>query len=160
MDSQSLHASARCALNNCYNCGRTPRTKELYLPSPPQSGHDETFDHHIHTRNFFAWLYNIPQAGRTLGQSLIALSERVNTYRPTELERNRSEIIAYAESQRYLDFRECVDHALAAVCFAEHLEEPGLWLDGFAHCVGLSHRGLRESIEYEVSLNLPLMVFY
>lgn len=60
------------------------------------------------------------------------------------------EVIVYAESQKYLDFRECVDHALAILHFAEHLQLDSLWIDAFAHCVGLSHRGLRESIEYEV----------
>ena len=125
--------------------------KELYLPAPPHSDLDGTLDHHNATRNFFAWLYDIPQAGRALGPSLIALSQRIEDYRPGESQRNRAEVISYAESQNYLDFRECVDHALAALTFAEYLHEEDLWVDAFAHCVGLSHRGLYESIEYDVS---------
>ena len=92
----------------------------------------------------------MPLAGRALGPSLIALLERIELYRPYEHAQNRAEVIAFAESQKYLDFRECVDHALAILCFAEYLQEDSLWTDAFAHCVGLSHRGLRESVEYEV----------
>lgn len=128
------------------------RTKELYLPAPPQAGLDATLDHHTTTRNFFAWLYNIPLAGRALGPSLIDLSKRVDSYRSAEKERNRNDLLSYVESQRYFDLRECVDHSLAALCFAEYLREENLWIDAFAHCVGLGHRGLVESIEYEVRL--------
>lgn len=146
---QTLHTSTQCNLSNRCVCSSNLPTIELYLPAP-HSGLDATLDHHVTTRNFFAWLYNVPQAGRALGPALTALLERVNFYRPAEPERNRTEVFAYVESQKYLDFRECVDHALATLCFAEHLQEEDLWVDAFAHCVGLSHRGLHESVEYEV----------
>jgi hypothetical protein len=148
--STRLPSSAACLLNNCHGCQDHVTAKELYLPAPPRSGLEETFTHHITTRNFFAWLYNIPQAGRTLGESLVELLERINTYRPDQQQLNREEVIAYVESQKYLDFRECIDHALAALYFAESLQEENLWQDAFAHCVGLSHRSMAESLEYEV----------
>jgi len=72
-------------------------------------------------------------------------------YRPDYSSQNTLEVVSYAENQRYLDFRECVDHALAALYLAEELEIEDLWVDAFAHCVGLSHRGLRSSVEYVVS---------
>ena len=146
-----LHTASKATLNN-----RNLPSKELYLPAPLQSGLDATLDHHTTTRNFFAWLYNIPLAGRALGPSLIDLSERLDSYRSAEKERNRNELLSYAESQGYFDLRECVDHSLATLCFAEYLQEEHLWVDAFAHCVGLGHRGLSESIEYEVrSLPVP-----
>jgi hypothetical protein len=128
----------------------TRREQEIYLPAPPQCGLDETLEHHVATRNFFAWIYNIPLTGKALGPSLIALLDWVNTYRPADQERNRADVISYAESQKYLDFRECVDHALAIMCLAEAIHEESLWIDAYAHCVGLYHRGLRHSLEYEV----------
>jgi hypothetical protein len=114
-------------------------------------GLEETFDHHITTRNFFAWLYNRPLAGRTLGKALVGVKRRMDVYRPDHSSQNALEVVSYAESQRYLDFRECVDHALAALYTAEELEIEDLWVDAFSHCVGLSHRGLRSSVEYAVS---------
>ena len=140
-----LHAAAKGTLK-----GSNLPTKDLYLPAPPQAGPDAILDHHITTRNFFAWLYNIPLAGRALGPSLIDLSARVDSYRPAEKERNRNDLLSYTESQGYFDLRECVDHSLATLCLAEYLQEENLWIDAFAHCVGLGHRGLVESIEYEV----------
>lgn len=136
---------------NCPGCDPTESLQELYIPAPSGAGLEEVFNHHITTRNFFAWLYNRPLAGRTLGQALVDLKERVDVYRPDNFEQNKLEVISFAESQRYLDFRECVDHALAALYLAERVQIEDLWIDSFAHCVGMSHRGLRSSLEYAVS---------
>jgi len=146
-----LHASSKCHLASCPGCDRRSTPCELYLPAPPLADLEATIDHHTTTRNLFAWLYNRPLAGRALGLSLVALKERIESYRPTDVTQTKLEVLAYAESQRYLDFRECIDHALAALLLAEHVEVEDMWVDAFAHCVGLSHRGLQTSIEYAVS---------
>lgn len=145
----SLHASRDCLLNSCPGCDKHTSTTELYIPAPPASSIDALFDHHITTRNFFAWLYDLPLAGRTLGSSLTAVKERIDQYRDgCGSFLNKKEIIAYAESQKYLDFRECVDHALAALLLAEHLQQEDMWIDAFAHAVGMSHREINSSLEY------------
>jgi len=87
----------------------------------------------------------------------VALKGRIDVYRQEDGSQNKLEVVSYAENQRYLDFRECVDHALAALYMAEHLQIEDLWVDSFAHCVGLSHRGLRSSIEYAVSNSFPAL---
>lgn len=122
---------------------------ELYLPAPDRTTLDTVFEHHTNTRNVFAFIYNLPLTGKTLGQSLVDLKQRLDIYRPEA--DNSAELIAYADSQRYLDFRECVDHALATVHLAEALKLEDLYVDAFTHCVGLCHRGIRDSPEYEVS---------
>lgn len=147
----SIHTTVQCALPNCSGCDPQEPTQELYIPAPHGASLEEIFAHHITTRNFFAWLYNRPLAGRTLGMALAALKARLDVYRPDNSSQNSLEVVAYAENQRYLDFRECVDHALAALYMAEKLQVEDLWVDAFAHCVGMSHRGLRSSIEYAVS---------
>ncbi|RMZ85041.1 hypothetical protein DV738_g5, partial [Chaetothyriales sp. CBS 135597] len=139
-----------CIINNCSGCQAHPPAKELYIPAPQGSDLDATFDHHITTRNFFAWIYDLPLAGRSLGWSLRQLKMRMDTYRPRSQEHNLKSVLAFAETQRYLDFRECIDHALAALGFAEAFEIEDLWIDAFTHCVGLAHRGLRDSLEYEL----------
>jgi hypothetical protein len=144
----------QCSLPNCAGCDPQEPVQELYIPAPPQASLEDTFNYHITTRNFFAWLYNRPLAGRTLGTALVSLKERIDQYRPEESSQNTLEVLSYAEFQRYLDFRECVDHALAVLCFAETYQIEDLWVDAFAHCVGMSHRGLRSSIEYAVSYAL------
>lgn len=145
----ALHAPKACVLNACPGCTKHTTTSELYIPAPPTTDINAVFDHHITTRNFFAWLYDRPLAGRALGISMLDLKERIDQYRSG---RNGAltnrEIIAYAESQKYLDFRECMDHALAALLLAEKLEQEDLWVDAFAHTVGMSHRDISASLEY------------
>ncbi|ETI25894.1 hypothetical protein G647_02671 [Cladophialophora carrionii CBS 160.54] len=146
----SIHATVQCALPNCAGCDPHEAIQELYIPAPHGVSLEDVFHHHITTRNFFAWLYNRPLAGRTLGTALASLKARLDEYRPDDGSQNTLEVLSYAEHQRYLDFRECVDHALAALYLAEKLQVEDLWVDAFAHCVGMSHRGLRSSIEYAV----------
>ena len=146
----------QCVMSNCQGCNDHRPIWELYLPTAPRSGLEATFDHHITTRNFFAWLYDRPLAGRALGKSLVDLKLRLDTYRPNDQERNQVDLISYAESQKYLDFRECIDHSLAALRLAEVLRLDDLWLDAFAHCVGLNYRGLSGSPEYQVSILHPV----
>ncbi|KAK5056105.1 hypothetical protein LTR84_012658 [Exophiala bonariae] len=146
----SIHVDSECVMPNCPGCDPSISLQELYIPAPSGAGLEEVFNHHITTRNFFAWLYNRPLAGRTLGQALVDLKERIDVYRPEGFDQNKLEVISFAENQRYLDFRECVDHALAALYLAERIQIEDLWIDSFAHCVGMSHRGLRSSIEYAV----------
>lgn len=145
-----VHLSTQCLISNCPGCRDHGLSYELYIPAPPRSGFAATFDHHITTRNFFAWLYGLPLTGRALGKALVDLKLRMDTYRPGMDEQNATEVMEFSESQKYLDFRECVDHALAALRLAEVLRVEDLWVDAFAHCVGMSHRGLHESIEYQV----------
>ena len=145
-----LHLTTQCLISNCPGCDHG-NSFELYIPAPTRSGLDATFQHHVTTRNFFAWLYGLPLTGRALGKSIVDLKLRIDAYRPGKEDKNAADVLQFAEAQKYLDFRECVDHALAALRLAEALRVPDLWTDAFAHCVGMSHRGLRESIEYEVS---------
>jgi len=82
---------------------------------------------------------------------MVALKERLDDYRHTEKVRNKLNVISYLEFHQYLDFRECVDHALAALHFAETVELEDLWIDAFAHCVGMAHKGMRANLEFAVS---------
>lgn len=94
-------------------------------------------------------MFNIPVVGDRLGEALIALLDRMMLYRfnPTE---NQDDILAYLDSQDYADFRECPDHSLAVLQFAERFECRELWTDAFAHCVGMND-DLILSAEFEVS---------
>jgi hypothetical protein len=107
-------------------------------------------NHHLDTRNLLAWIYNVPLTGKTLGGSLVGLSRRINLLRPREETANQLDLMSYMEHQYYLDFRECADHALAVLHFAETFRIKHLWIDAFAHCVGM-HDRLPDSLEFAVS---------
>ena len=121
---------------------------ELYLPAPANASRDETIAQHLDTRNLFAWVYNIPLTGRTLGKSSVGLLRRINTYLPDSVVSNAAEVATYLDYQRYTDYRECGDHALGMLYFAEIFERQDMWMDAFVHCVGLNHT-LHHSLEFD-----------
>lgn len=64
---------------------------------------------------------------------------------------NQDDLLAYIDGQDYSDFRECPDHALAVLQFAEKFELRELWTDAFVHCAGMNN-DLTSSAEFNVSL--------
>lgn len=132
------------------NAQLSSTVRELYLPAPPGADRDAIARHQLTTRNFFAWLYDRPLTGKTLGASLLDVMDRANIYRPNDTNSNHRDMIAYLDRRGYMDFRECVDHALAALHLAERCQMEALWVNAFSHCVGMNH-GLHASIEFDVS---------
>ena len=100
-------------------------------------------------------MFEKPLVGDRLGDALIALLDRINEYRPYKDE-NLEEFVAYLDDQDYTDFRDCPDHALAALHFSEKYELRELWTDAFAHCAGMNE-DLVSSPEFEVR-TLPLSI--
>lgn len=94
-------------------------------------------------------MFDLPIVGDRLGEALVALLDRMNVYRPDKLE-NQAEILAYLDTQEYTDFRECADHSLAILYFAEKFELRDLWTDAFVHCAGMNEN-LIVSGEFEVN---------
>jgi len=129
-----------------------PAKFELYIPAPKTLSREEALQYHITTRNFFAWMYEKPLVGNRLGDALIALYERMNRFRP-DREQNEDNVLAYIDGQGYSDFRDCCDHALAVLRFAEKLEQRELWTDVFVHCAGMWEQ-LDMSAEFEVGHSL------
>lgn len=125
-----------------------PAKYELYIPAPETLSREEALQYHITTRNFFAWMFEKPLVGHRLGDSLIALYERMNDFRPSG-EQNEDDILAYIDGQGYTDFRDCCDHALAVLRFAEKLQLRQIWIDAFVHCAGMWEQ-LDMSAEFEV----------
>lgn len=122
----------------------------LYIAAPARLGALDAFRYQLTTRNLFACMFGKPLVGMRLGQALMDLLERMNELNASVNE-NLRVVLAYMDHVGYLDFRECPDHALAVLNFAERLELEGLWTDAFVHCVGLNDR-LIETADFEVSL--------
>ena len=125
-----------------------PAKYELYIPAPTNLSREEAHQYHLTTRNFFAWMFEKPLVGERLGDALNALFNRMNDYRPNE-EQNDDDLLAYIDSQGYTDFRDCPDHALAVLRFAEKIENRELWTDAFVHCAGM-YNELDTSAEFKV----------
>jgi len=95
-------------------------------------------------------MFEKPLVGSRLGESLISLLERMDEYRSYPQE-NQDDILAFIDGQEYSDFRDCPDHALAILQFAEKSELRELWTDAFVHCAGMNN-DLLASAEFEVWL--------
>lgn len=123
---------------------------EIFIPAPDHAMREEAFAWHITTRNFFAFVFGKPLVGAHLGKALVDLQRRLQMFRSEEVH-NYDDMVSYLEKIGYLNFDHNVDHALAILYFAEHYKYHDLWIDAFAHCVGMNDK-LDESSEFEVSL--------
>lgn len=123
-------------------------TYDLYLGAPAGLDRDETCRWHVTTRNFFAWLQGKPLVGESLGWALVMLAERIQSWIGHEVDAT-SEVLQYAEELGYLDFVNLPTNALAMLHFAETYQNRTLWIDAFAHCVGMKEE-LLDLPGYEV----------
>ena len=110
---------------------------ELFVPAPAHLDRDAALRYHLTTRNFFAWMFERPLVGARLGDALVDLYGRMAEYRP-DAEENEDDFLAYIDAQGYTDFRDCPDHALAVLQFAEKYQFADLWTDAFVHSVGMN----------------------
>jgi hypothetical protein len=109
----------------------------LYIPAPRNTNRGDSFDWHIATRNFFAFCCGKPLVGSGIGQAIISLTKRLQLWNAKG--RNAiDDVTTYLGQMGYLDFTHCPDYALGALQFAETFQLEDLWLDAFAHCVGMN----------------------
>jgi hypothetical protein len=140
--------TSRLAKREPHLPSRALNVSDLYIPAPADCSKDEVLDWHITTRNVFAFGCKKPLVGGSLGQSLIALHERLTLWRPkTRL--NHEDIFLYMKDMGYLELAHCPDYALALLQYAEHYRLEDMWMDAYAHCVGMKEM-LMISSEFEV----------
>ncbi|KAK4615349.1 hypothetical protein CLAFUW4_10289 [Fulvia fulva] len=108
---------------------------ELYLAAPTELARSEAFLYHVGTRNYFAYLLDRPLVGETLGQALADLAHRIEAWSPASV--GTTAFLEYCQEQGYLDFANSPDYALAGMHFAELARIKHVWIDAFAHCVGM-----------------------
>ncbi len=138
-----INLSSSLALSN-----REPGVANLFIPAPEDASRPDAFKWHVTTRNFFAFLLGKPLVGQHMGQAFVDLQERIRLFR-SGLFDNHQDFLQYAEDQGYRDFAECTDYALASLFYAEAYKLRPVWIDAFAHCVGMNE-SLSLSPEYAV----------
>ena len=84
-------------------------------------------------------MFEKPLVGVHLGDTLCSLLARMNEWR-YDTEENEDDFLAYVDEQGYTDFRDCPDHALALLYWAEVYKHAELWIDSFVHCAGMNER--------------------
>ncbi|KAF2109321.1 hypothetical protein BDV96DRAFT_245255 [Lophiotrema nucula] len=133
-------------------------TCEIYIPAPEDAARDASFQWHVTTRNFFAFIFNKPLVGRHLGQALVDLQERMHLFRSGQID-NHTDFLRYADDQGYRDFVDSPDYALAMLYYAEHYQLRDIWIDAFAHCVGQNEE-LSLSPEFEVRSSYDTGIYW
>lgn len=123
---------------------------ELYIPAPDDALREDAYRWHITTRNFFAYITNKPLVGSKLGKALIDLLERIHLFCPNNAT-NIQSFLSYVQRQGYSNFVDRSEYALAFLNFAEKFRLRDLWIDAFAHCVGMNDQ-LDLSPEFDVSI--------
>lgn len=130
--------------NSEYTSGRY----DLYIPPPPTAEGEQQLLCRTATRNFFAWICGKPLVGESLGQALVGLLNNMSEYRGLNVD-NVEDILDYMEEGGYADFGGSPVHTLATLHFAEHFQFEHLYIDAFAHAVGM-HDEIIQSPEYKV----------
>ncbi|SPO00986.1 uncharacterized protein DNG_03735 [Cephalotrichum gorgonifer] len=135
----------------------TPGAVELYIAPPPGTGKAQLFAYHIATRNFFAWVCHRPLVGEHLGSALVGLFASMQELRVAGVE-NTIDIIDYMEEEGYLDMRNDIDTSISTLYLAETFRMRGMYIDAFAHCVGM-YPDLDHAAGYHlVSLESKLLI--
>lgn len=129
---------------------------DLYIPAPWTANRLQSYLYHLAIRNLFAWMFRRSVVGEHLGQTLISLANCLQKYREPGAD-NMQDMMAYLDEEGYLDVRDQPTHALALLHLAETYEMGDLYLEAFAHCVGMSER-LNKHNEYSVSADPPVPV--
>lgn len=110
---------------------------ELYLGAPKYLDREQTFQWHLTTRNFFAWLMHKPLAGPHLGIALSNLLDRLALYRPSNTN-NLEDVLQFADEMGYTYLADQPDCAVATLVFAEEQKLRDVWVNAFTHCVGMN----------------------
>lgn len=122
---------------------------DLYIPAPPGASRSQVAKYHLTIRNFFAWACRRSVVGEHLGGALVGLTKAMDEFREPGTD-NVQDLLDYLDEEGYLDMRNHPDHALGILILAEHLQLDDLYMDAFAHCVGMSEHLYKHS-EYSVS---------
>lgn len=132
-----------------WNQRHPSRRVELYMPPPPLADKTQTFNYHLATRNFLAWVCRRSMVGNTLGDALVGVFHSMHEFR-SDVDDNVEDLMDYLDEEGYLDMANQPNHALAILHLAECFQMKELYIRAFAHAVGMNDN-LVSSTEYQVS---------
>ncbi|KAI0165849.1 hypothetical protein GGR57DRAFT_138868 [Xylariaceae sp. FL1272] len=110
---------------------------QLFIPAPPQSDKRQSYNYHLTTRNFFAFIFRRSMAGETLGSALIGLMHCMAQFR-SQIVDNVGDLMSYMDEEGYLDMNCQPNHALAMLRLSEEFQIRELYVNAFSHCCGMA----------------------
>ncbi|KAI1094446.1 hypothetical protein F5B19DRAFT_58436 [Rostrohypoxylon terebratum] len=121
---------------------------ELFIPPPPRSDKQMSYEYHLATRNFIAFIFRRSVVGEHLGAALVSLMHSLFEFRSGYVD-NVRDLMDYLDEEGYLNFKNNATHSLAILHLAETFQMKDLYISAFAHCCGMSDQ-LPASPEYQL----------
>ncbi|KAF1824439.1 uncharacterized protein K489DRAFT_292754, partial [Dissoconium aciculare CBS 342.82] len=125
-------STGSCGDQACNN-GRACADLRLFVPPPVHASRDECHAYNLTTRNYFAFLMARPLVGTQLSTTLTDLWRRIQLWSPNA----SSELYEYCRAQGYTDVTGNPRLAVAMLALATEARWQAVWVDAFAHCVGM-----------------------
>ncbi|KAI1145354.1 hypothetical protein F4825DRAFT_457596 [Nemania diffusa] len=116
--------------------GSTGDRIELFIPAPAELDKRRSYDYHLATRNFFAFIFRRPVVGECLGSTLITLMHSLHQFRTSGAD-NVRDLMSYVDEQGYSYLNGQPTYALAMLRLAETFQLRDLYIDAFAHSCGM-----------------------
>lgn len=109
---------------------------DLYIPPPLEADKDQVYSYYLAIRNLFAWIFRRPVVGEHLGSALAGLFSAMREFRQPNVD-NAQDLMCYLEDEGYLTIAQHPEYALALLHLAETMHMRDLYIESFAHCVGM-----------------------
>lgn len=122
---------------------------DLYIPPSIAASQSQLWQYHVAIRNFLAWIFRRSLVGEHLGKAIVGLAHSMEEFREPGCD-NIQGLLDYLDEEGYLDMSNHPDHAVAILHVAEVFQLRELYIDAFAHCVGMSEH-LFKCSEFPVS---------
>ncbi|KAL5612698.1 hypothetical protein BROUX41_004213 [Berkeleyomyces rouxiae] len=133
------------------------RYVELYMTPPPGADKRQASRFHLATRNFFAWVCRRSLVGEHLGGAIVTLMRTMQQFRLPGTN-NIYDLLDFLEEEGYLNMQNLPNHALAILYVSEYFQFREMYIDAFAHCVGMnSQLFLSSEYRYTSSVSQKLI---
>ncbi|KAI1799538.1 hypothetical protein F4811DRAFT_565472 [Daldinia bambusicola] len=121
---------------------------ELFIPAPPLSDDQQSYEYHLATRNFISYVFRRSMVGENLGAALITLMHSMHQFRVKDVD-NVHDLMDYLDEEGYLNIRSNPTHAIAILHLSEVFCLRSLYINAFAHCCGMNDQ-LHAVPEYQL----------
>ncbi|KAI1467061.1 uncharacterized protein F4812DRAFT_47205 [Daldinia caldariorum] len=108
---------------------------ELFIPAPALDN-QQSYEYHLATRNFIAYVFRRSMIGENLGAALITLVHSMHQFRVKDAD-NVQDLMDYLDEEGYLNLRSHPTHAIAILHLSEVFRLRSLYINAFAHCCGM-----------------------
>ncbi|KKA27840.1 hypothetical protein TD95_004126 [Thielaviopsis punctulata] len=133
------------------------QTVNLFITPPRGMDRNQSIRFYLSMRNLFAWICRRSLVGDHLGGAIVNLMRDMQQFRLPGTN-NMYDLLGYLEEEGYLNMQNQPHHALAILYVSEYFQFREMYIDAFAHCVGMnSQLFLNSEYRYTSSVSQKLI---